>query len=294
MDTLYRQAILILAHNEVDHLAALCKKLSECFCVYVHFDAKNYARNIDNLKRHLNIPNVYLFSKHEVNWGAFSVIEATMYLISEALKNTNIEYMHLMSGQDWIARPVSEIYKYFCDNNSIYMTYAPANYIQLRFGNVEDWQKLYYPYDIINRRSFIGSVFEKISILIQKIFRIDKLKKYKITETIYKGSQWWSIPRDTIEYIFREYTYNTSLVKVFRTGFCADEMFFQTIICNSDLYAHRIINDNMRYVAWQKKHCSYPAIIDEYDLDTIKRGNYFFIRKVSNIFSAKLIENLNC
>ena len=54
----------------------------------------------------------------------------------------------------------------------------------------------------------------------------------------------------------------------------------QTILCNSSEYRKRIINDHHRYIKWEKQHNSYPAILDEHDLDDILTNDYFFCTEI--------------
>ncbi len=54
-----------------------------------------------------------------------------------------------------------------------------------------------------------------------------------------------------------------------------------------------IINDHHRYIKWEKQHNSYPAILDEHDLDAILTNDYFFARKFEKEYSHSFIEVLD-
>ena len=289
-----KQAILILAHGNIEQLIALCIKLHECFYVYVHYDAKNYPNIPMSVKKELeSIPNVFVLSKYTVNWGAFSIIDATIFLISEVLKNKSVKYFHLISGQDWLAKPAKAIYDFFDGSNNIYITYDLAKNIVKTHENVLLWQKLYYPYDTIKRKTFFGKIFHRVSMLAQIICCVNKLRRYKINYDIYAGSQWWSMPREACEYVNAVYIANEPIVKVMKTGFCSDEMFFQTILINSEKYKEQIVNENFRYISWIRKNNSYPAILDIDDYDNVSKDNIFFMRKIDYNISRELIDKIS-
>lgn len=290
MHSTFKQAVLILAHGNIEQLIALCKKLHNHFYVYVHYDAKNYPNVPISVKQELEaLPNVIVFSKYVVNWGAFSIVKATIFLLIEALKNQEINYFHLISGQDWLTKPAEVIYDFFDGATKIYMTYSLANTVVKTYENVLLWQKLYYPYDFVKRNTLFGKIFHRISMLTQIVFRVNKLRKYKINYDIYCGSQWWSMPRNAVEYVKDVYLSDDSIVKVMKTGFCSDEMFFQTILCNSNLYKENVVNNNYRYILWKKKNNSYPAILDKEDYNDIHKNNVFFMRKISFAISNELL-----
>ena len=289
-----KQAILILAHGNNEHLIALCKKLHECFYVYIHYDAKNYPNVPISVKKELeSIPNVFVLSKYTVNWGAFSIIDATMFLISEVLKNKSVRYLHLISGQDWLSKPAKVIYDFFDGSNKIYITYDLAKNIVKTHENVLLWQKLYYPYDTIKRKTFFGKVFHRVSMLTQIICFVNKFRRYKINYDIFAGSQWWSMPREACEYVNSVYLANEPIVRVMKTGFCSDEMFFQTILVNSERYKEQIVNDNLRYILWIRKNNSYPALLDMDDYENVSKDNIFFMRKIDFNISRELIDKIN-
>lgn len=290
----FNQAILILAHGNIQQLIALSKRLSEYFLVYIHYDAKNYPNIPPDFKQELkSIPNVYILSKYTVNWGAFSIVEATMFLISEVLKNKSVKYLHLISGQDWLAKPAKAIYDFFDGSNKIYITYDLAKNIVKTHENVLLWQKLYYPYDTIKRKTFFGKIFHRVSMLAQIICFVNKFRRYKINYDIFAGSQWWSMPREACEYVNSVYMANEPIVKVMKTGFCSDEMFFQTILVNSEMFKEQIVNDNLRYISWIRKNNSYPAILDIDDYENVSKDNIFFMRKIDFNISRELIDKIS-
>ena len=79
------------------------------------------------------------------------------------------------------------------------------------------------------------------------------------------------------------------IVKVMRTGFCSDEMFFQTILVNSMTFKNQIVNDNLRYISWTRKNNSFPAILDIDDFQNITKNDICFMRKIDFSISRELL-----
>lgn len=287
------QAVLILGHKNVSQIILLCQKLCPCFNVYIHFDKKLQVTKKE--QQQLKSLGVHYISKYDVKWGGFTIGLATIELMKMALLNPHNNYFHLVSGQDWPMKSPQDIYNFFQNKNSIFMDYFRADKTKKAGEPLIWWAKLYFNYDHlpINRKSFIGKIYHRLLLLIQLTCRINKLKKYNIPESkIYYGQNWVDIPRDALEFAISKYEEDKNLQKIFATSFCADEMWLQTILCNSK-YSSRIDKRIYRYIVWERKNGSYPAILDESDFDKIVSGDYFWGRKIEFPYSKRLVELLN-
>lgn len=285
------QAILILAHKNIEQVTKLATILNNNFEVYIHFDKK---MNIpENYKQILDKKNIHYISKIDVHWGSWSIGAATVLLMKEALKNRQIEYIHVISGQDWLTIPSKNIYDKFIDNDRIYMTYSKAKNVIKKGESIILWQKYYFNYDKINRRSTFGKIYHRGLLLIQSLLRINKFKKLGINLEIYSGENWVDMPRDAVEYCINYLDSHPNLLKMLQTGCFSDEFWMQTILCNSPKFKQRIVKKHHRYIKWQKQHGSYPAVLDMSDFDNIINGDYIFARKFENPYSNELITQLN-
>lgn len=108
-----QQAILILAHKNVDQLCRLVEYFKNDCEVYIHIDKKQPIGNMEE-KRLLAYPQVKLVSReYDVNWGGTSVLESEMHLLRKAVKMGKADYYHLISGQDYPTRPLECFLKFF-------------------------------------------------------------------------------------------------------------------------------------------------------------------------------------
>lgn len=284
------QAILILAHKNEEQIYLLAERLRLQFLVYIHFD-KKYNLSAQYEYKIKSLPNVFLIERINVQWGGWSIVQATINLMDAALKNPCVDYVHVISGQCWPVCDVGEIYDFFNDNEKIYINYQLADGICKSYEPITFWQKYYFNYDSLNRKSLFGKFYHRVLIIFQTIFRVNKLKKFNINMPLYTGSNWVSMPRYAVEYCLEFLKENTNYLNLFRTGFCSDEFWIQTILCNS-IYFNRIENNNYRYINWIKKYDNYPAILDENDYESISNEKYFWARKIDINISNKLIELL--
>lgn len=288
------QAILIIAHTNAAQVYALTNKLIERFNVYIHFDRK-YKMSEEYVEKFSAIPQVHVYSKYYVHWGAFSIVEVTLLLLKKAMENGENTYFHIISGMDWPVRDVNYIYHFYEKTDKIYLNFTRAEKIIKSGEPTIWWQKYYFDYDKINRKSLYGKIYHRLSIAFQTLRRVNKFHKLDIQGDIYEGSEWCDLPRYAVEYCLKQMEQNQPYYRMLKTGFCSDEFVFQTILCNS-LFKSKLVNDNHRYIKWIHQCHDYqrfPAILTEEDFDVIHQKEYHFARKFDLNKSGRLIRMLD-
>lgn len=284
------QAVLVLAHKNIDQVIELSVLLRKRFEVYIHFDKKAHLTEDQQIR--LADLGVHWISTQDVHWGAWSIVQATIDLFNLALKDKRVTYFHLISGQDWPAKDLDEIYHFFEDNDKLYIWNYPSAKYKKSGEPLVDWQKFYFNYDRINRRSNFGKIYHRLSIIKQTLFRVDKLKKLGIDLTLYNGSQWVDLPRDASAYLIDYLQKHPNVEEMFRTGFCSDEFWVPTILRNNTQFAQRIDTNNHRYIDWQERDGSAPAVLDSRDYDKIRQSDAWFMRKIEFPKSKSLVDRL--
>lgn len=287
------QAVLILAHKNIDQVIKLSKQLIPTFNIYIHIDTKT---NLTNSQRDelQNLKNVQYISQYNVKWGSYSIVKATISLMKLALQNKENTYFHLISGQDWPIKNAQIIYKYFENNDKIYMDYyRMLDKIKTHEPEIW-WVKYYFNYDQINRRTFFGKVYHRMLLLVEHTLNINKLKKYNLDEDqMYAGQEWVDIPREPLEFALNYYDKHPELKKVYSTSFCSDEMWLQTILCNSK-YRAKIDKNIHRFIVKEsgKLHGEKPIYLTEQNFNDMVASDDFFARKLTAPISDKLIDML--
>lgn len=284
------QAIIILAHKDFAHVTALTKLLTPYFKVLIHIDKQ--AHISPDEKKALIAAGAQCFSFRAVHWGAWSVAEVSLLMLKEALKNPEITYVHFISGQDWPLQDIRHISDFYEHTNKIYMPYDTANTVKKTGEPIIWWQKYYFNYDRLNRKTLFGKIFHRISLVVQTLLRVNKFERLEIHFPLYAGSQWVDLPRDAAEYLVNYMNTHPSVKKMFATGFCSDEFWMPTILVNSK-FKDRIEQDNHRYIQFEKRNGSLPAILDMQDYIPISQGHYHFGRKFASPYSDQLIDKLD-
>ena len=289
------QAVLIMAHQHFDQLVELTELLSKKFNVYVHID-KNADLDqavIDHLNELTAAP---VIRTQAVHWGGYSIAQAAIDLMNLALKDSDNTYFHLISGEDWPLKPLDQIYNFYEGNDKIYMNYwRMLDKIKTHEPQIW-WIKYYFHYDQMNRRSTFGKIYHRLLLAVSGMLRINKLKKYQLDEDqMYAGQNWVDIPRDALEYALQYYHEHPVLETVFKSSFCPDEMWLQTVLCNSD-YRSKIDKNIHRYIIVRKPdqlHGIKPTVLTlKSDYDAIKQSDAFFGRKFISPDSDSLRQKL--
>lgn len=240
-----KHAYLIIAHSGWAQLENLIGFLdSEFSDIYIHIDKKAIDVPLEALISAAKISNVYVWQKYKVYWGSFELVEAELFLFDKAHKG-HYDYYHLLSGADLPIKSQQEIYEFFEKN---------AGYEFVHFDKEERLEsdrelvrrtQLYHFLQNYRRRynvSALNSMFtfmERILLVVQIVFRVNRMKQYPTFKIRY-GSQWVSITDDLVAYILEK----QSLIEhVFRWTNCADELFIQSLIHNSN-FQKRLYRSN--------------------------------------------------
>jgi len=274
-----RLAHLILAHNNPQQLERLVKRLNHPDAdVYVHLDAKAPIAEYEAIK---DLPNTF-FVKERVNvvWGEYSIMQATLNGMEEILGNgKTYTHINLLSGNDYPLQNNETIHRFFFANTGkTFMWYEPIfdDWIhgQARMNN-------YY----LGEYGFPGR--HHLANLVNKILPKRKLPG---NLTAYGRAQWLTITPESAAYVIKYIKDNPALKRYFRMTWAVDEVFFQTILCNSPL-RDTLINDFLRYVVLQPDFR--PATLTMADGATLTSSGKFYARKFDSNVDSKIFDYLD-
>lgn len=284
------QAILITAYKNYSHLCDLVKFFNNNFSIYIHVDKKSLITN-EELELLRQYPNVKYTSKaYNINWGGINHLLAILHLSREALKDRSNKYFHLITGHDYPIKTVSEFSNFYDSNkDKDFMEFFPLPYNPWPEGGLDRLSR-YNLYDCIDGRSGWGELLIKRFSKIQKAIGF-KRPFYKGFPTLYGGSTYWSLRRKSLEYIFQYIDTNPKYIKRFKYSFCSEEIFFQTILLNSPL-KDNIVNDNLRFIVWEKRNGNFPANLDNSDYQDIINSHALFARKFEYPVSEQLLDDI--
>nr|WP_320057013.1 beta-1,6-N-acetylglucosaminyltransferase [uncultured Bacteroides sp.] len=282
-----KHAILIIAHRDFDHLCSLINFFDDNFLIYIHVDIKsNFTKKeIVSLSEMKNVISVY--KRFKVNWSGFNILRCELFLIKKALENNDIDYIHLLSGQDFPIKSTSEFLSYFDDNKG-------HEFIGWHLMPTENWEKCSFvryqyfrPYDLFDYKTKRGKI------IINKIVNFQM--KYNLRRRIpdqfirlYGGSNWFSLSKQCAKYVSNYTQRYPAFYRRLKYTFAPEETYFQTIILNSS-FKNEVINNDLRYISWKRKNDSFPACLDEKDFFNIVVSERFFARKFDLCHSGPLL-----
>ncbi|MDM1352172.1 hypothetical protein HX017_16330 [Myroides marinus] len=279
-----RLAFLIQCHTDVELLNRfICKVKDYLFIdLYVHVDAKSSI--INEIVRY---ENLFIIDKRiDVKWGTFSQIEATLELMKVACgANKKYDYISLISGQDYLCKSISEIVEYLVENKGkefIEICELPKK--ELKYNGGIGRVSLYWPSYLTYNKSFLIKLVRNIYLQFIAVFL---KKEISSLGKLYYGSSWFTLSGECVEFILQYLKNNPSYIKPFKSSGCGDEVFFQTLIMNSN-FKEKVVNKNLRFIRWEGD--SSPIYLNENYYEEISYSECFFVRKVSTQNSLVLLD----
>ncbi|MBQ8867133.1 MAG: hypothetical protein IJ013_05365 [Bacteroidaceae bacterium] len=289
-----KQVILILAHKNIQQLIKLVSYFEGKCDLFIHVDkkAKFSKEDLISLSKMPGVKKVY--QRFSVSWAGFSILRCELFLLKEALKHSNGDYFHLLSGQDYPLKPLNEFLHYFHETEKAgFLSCSQLPHTQ--FDNGTYFRMQYYVLtDWINAKPKEGK---------NKVLKfIDWQRKLNFKrripdqiERLYGGSAWFSICRRCAEYL-RDYTHeHPSFYKRLKYTFYPEEVYIASVLMNS-AYAKDINNnENFRCILWNNpgKDCSPMDLTLEYLDKILKYGRTFFARKFEHPSCSSLVNAID-
>lgn len=283
------QAILITAYKNYAHLENLVNFFDERFNIYIHIDKKSSIsrKDIESLSAK---KRVYVSKQYKINWGAFNHLKAILELAEKAVENKENSYFHLITGHDYPIKPLEEFADFFeINKDRDFMEYHPLPYSAWPEGGLDRLSR-YNMYDLLDGRTGLNERLIKGFSKLQKIigFKRHFSKKFP---PLYGGSTYWSLKRESLEYVFQYMKNSPRYLKRFKYSFCSEEIFFQTILLNSSL-REKIVNNNKRFIIWEERNGNFPANLDVGDYENIRASDALFARKFEHPVSDLLLDKI--
>jgi hypothetical protein len=281
-------AILITAYKDYPSLLRLVRRLDPAFFkVFIHVDKRSRIANaeLSELRRLGATVNKIL----PIRWGSYTHLQAILHLLAIALEQEDIEYVHVISGQDYPLWNAEEFYVR-CDGR-IFIEYAA---LQDQPLFVRDRYELADPFHFLLTSSLGSRRLHKF--LTRRTHRIRSwvckrrmgLGPYG---TLYKALVWSSFPAWAGHLILQD-PIAKSFLKAIRKTRLAEEIFFPTYFANSEA-RHLIVRNSLRYVDWRERNGSNPAYLDESDTEAVLSSDALFARKMSLEHSTKLLDTID-
>jgi hypothetical protein len=240
-----------MAHDCPSHFARLTRALlaQKGAHLFVHVDEKSdiapfHAAVTDSRVR-------FLEDRIRVRWGHFSMVEATLALMSAAA-GFRFDYLCLLSGVDYPVRSTEYIERFFDAHRGAEF----INLVPMPNDRVEK------PLSRLTQYRLPAGTFGRFTSRAQRV--LDRVVQRDYVRALgamdpHAGSQWWALTAETCAHVLEFVSAHPEYVRLFRHVAVPDESFFQTIIGNSRL-APRVTR-NLTTVCWRRGALS-PAVLD--------------------------------
>jgi hypothetical protein len=284
-------AFLILAHHQPKHLARLIRMLDGPTCTFlVHIDAKvDETVFQESVGEKSNV--IFIETRHGVNWGGFSIVEATLALLTAALGLAPFGRFCLLSGSDFPIQCNSQILAEFDSSREFMRVDRKLNSSQENSHS----RCVAFHWFMDSWDAYVRDLSGKL-----------KRQPYEHVG-LYQGSQWWALTRDCIEYIVHFVSSNPEYSSFCKSTLCPDEIFFHSIVKQSP-FAPRITHDfetassqeeyalsnehGCHYIDWNARGDALPKVLDLEDLDKLLSSKCLFARKFDEQRSGALVARL--
>lgn len=232
----------------------------------------------------------------DIRWGGLSQVKAELLLFKKVNEKGSYDYLHLLSGMDLPLKTQDHIHNYFgsLTTGTNIVAFSHGKSIE---ENVAFKTRYRHPF-VENQRfrkdgnlihfltDFYCKSFRTMAVAMQKVAGIKR--KWKGIE-IKKGSNWVSITGDFAAHLVKN---ENSILKKFRGVICADEIFLQTELYNSD-FSETVLDfygekeGSLRKIDWERGN---PYIWRKKDFRELMESEDLFARKFSSDTDKEIID----
>lgn len=283
-----KHAYLLIVHNNFEILEKLLKLLDhDLNDIYIHVDKKCQSFDFEKYNKLLTKSKIFFIPRIDVRWGHYSQVIVELNLLKEA-SSKQYAYYHLLSGVDLPIKSQTYIHNYFEKNkNREYIGFIQNhnNYDRVQYYHIYNGRDKFSNLNMIKKIMFIINF---LSLNIQKVLKINRFEKYNLE--IAKGSNWFSISNQLVNYVVNKYD---DIIRLCKFSNCADEIFLQTIFVNSPFYNESYresqYNSNLRLIDW-KRGSPYTFRLDDFDL--ICQSDALFARKFDEQIDMEIVNKI--
>ena len=224
-----RIAHLVMAHTDPEHLVRLSNRLTEFSDVFIHIDSNIPIEKFQEpLKQ--NKRCYFVKTRHRTAWGSWAAVSAEITLLEEALATGTYDRFVFLQGSDYPIKSNHAIQSFFDEHNGIEFlracrcTDSPDKYFYGRCRH----------YVFPNKRNVLKKIADRITRKLDIKLRDGWIYDSGDRYPVYWGSAQWAITRDFAQYAVVFYKNHKEFNRWFYNAFPADEMYFATIIMNSE------------------------------------------------------------
>lgn len=282
-----RHAFIITAYNEIWLLKKIVNFLSHPDCdIYINLDYGK-ALSSEDKDFFINNKHVRFCCYDKLHWGGYSIIKKEIQLIEKVVGDSRVDYVHLVSGQDYPIKPLHYIFDFFenAGGNS-FMDCRPAT-----FREITRRLLAFIPYDYYDARSEKG---HRITTFLRRFQEKIRFRRYirNFPELIYTGSQWCSLSIEACKYLL-DFTHENKFFKNLNHTFAAEEFYIPTALGNCYDRKKVVTNNNLRFIRWNAENGNNPSNLGMEHFKMLAASKSLFARKMTGEVSKELVDSID-
>lgn len=294
-----RIAYIILAHKNADQVVRLIRTLDEdSVHFFVHLDLRAGPELAEAIGHDLgHFPNVTFLDRRRIYWGDYSLVDATLRGMSEALASGgHFDYVINLSGQDYPLVSNAALQAFLEERRGLsFMRYFSLPHDGWPDGGMDRiryrWLTfLGHSVPFFATKRFKYPAITPLWSALARLFPMER--DFLPAMEPYGGSLWWCLSTDCAQFII-DYVANNKTYERF-LKFChnPDEIFFQTVIMQSS-FREKVVNDNLRYIVWPSANIQNPKVLTLEDLDGAIGSDALFARKFDATVDSVVLDKLD-
>ena len=305
-------AYLILGHQRPDQVARLAWRIAELSAdarILIHWDGSS------DEPAPIGLPPTAAIARRSVrtDWGRWSLVEATLALLEEAMRAEGPRWFVVVSGQDWpvrdLARWERELDRTGADalveSQPVSGGGAAGHPVSLGADEVrryrDAWQVVRRPAaplaarlgDAVARRASAWAAEGRYPALMDFYGRGYALawrrREFPMPEwVLHKGHQWMTLGPAAARALVEA---PPEVVAHFRRALIPDESFAHTVLRNQPTL--RLAAGLTSYAPWERFDRTPPLVLRDEDLDRVRASGAPFARKIGDGDLAAVTRSLD-
>jgi hypothetical protein len=250
-----------------------------------------------------------LTNRVRVSYLSWSAVEAALRLMSWSLEKPDVDWVILLSGQDYPLVPVLEIERFLADSQvdghvhgerpadsawarEVFHRYSFHHRRVLRLSRLSDRSiarlrsaaaRVNAAQSLVNVRIGGGSQYIWLG---HRALRAPFDKR-----PCWVGSEWSALSRKAVQSIMRVVNDEPALVRHYRRTVTPVESFFQTILFNEP--GLRLRADNLHYITWSGPNTPHPEVLGFGDLAAARASGKYLARKFDETANPGVLDALD-
>ncbi len=280
-------AYLILAHCDPKQLHNEVSELLKSGDVFIHINKKNdiepFYSELAEYKDNSRVQ--FVNNRVVVNWGGYSILQATFSTLKQCLNNKLYDRIVLLTGLDFPVKNSTFIKDFFIKNQNI--EFLTSDVVTGRCGILKHYA--YFDNKFWFRYLRIIPGLKCFSFLaIKDDYVTYKKKKYNI----YGITPKWALTGSNAQKLLIFFEDDNQVNNYFKSTYAPDDYYVATVIRIIGISENNICNDSLFYEKSDTANVG-VTILNVNDFKHIFDSKQLFARKFDSTKSSSLLEKLN-